>query len=161
VKKLVAVGFFLVIATEVLALLVPDRRFVLWTSGVVVALVLLSIRHFLAHQTGPAPAEPDLNDPAASLRRWLSRTETMIQWSESTRSDWDEHLRPMLARQYEMATGQKKSKDPAAFDATGRILFGGELWGWVDPDNVVRARRDEPGPGRAALDEILQRLEQV
>jgi hypothetical protein len=161
VKKLVAAGLFLVIAAEVLALLAPDRRFVLWTSGIVVALVLLSVRQFLAHQTRPAPAEPDLNDPGASLRRWLSRTETMIQWSESTRSDWDEHLRPMLARQYEMATGQKKSKDPAAFDATGRILFGGELWGWVDPDNVERSRRDEPGPGRAALDEILQRLEQV
>jgi hypothetical protein len=41
------------------------------------------------------------------------------------------------------------------------MLFGAELWPWVDPENVSLDRRDEPGPGRAALDEILQRLERV
>jgi hypothetical protein len=60
-----------------------------------------------------------------------------------------------------MATGQKQSKDRAAFQATGRMLFGAELWSWVDPQNVSRTGGDEPGPGREALDEILQRLEQV
>ena len=160
-KKLVAAGLCIVIAAELLALFLPDRRFVLWTAGAAVAVVLLSVRQLLARDSELAPAAPEFSDPGASLRRWLARTETLIGWSDTTRSDWDEHLRPMLARQYEMATGQKTSKDPAAFEATGRMLFGAELWGWVDPDNVVRARRDEPGPGRAALDAILQRLEQV
>ena len=41
------------------------------------------------------------------------------------------------------------------------MLFGDELWAWVDPDNVARADKHEPGPGAAALDEILRRLEQV
>jgi hypothetical protein len=95
------------------------------------------------------------------LRRWLSRTETLISQSEATRRDWDRHLRPTLARQYEMATGQKRSKDRVAYNATGRMLFGAELWPWVDPENVARDGIEAPGPGREALDEILQRLEWV
>jgi hypothetical protein len=41
------------------------------------------------------------------------------------------------------------------------MLFGAELWGWVNPDNVADTGGREAGPGRAALQEILQRLEQV
>jgi hypothetical protein len=67
----------------------------------------------------------------------------------------------MLARRFAIATGQKQAKDPAAFDATGRTLFGSELWAWVDPNNVSRTGVSEPGPGRARLEEILERLEQV
>jgi hypothetical protein len=67
----------------------------------------------------------------------------------------------MLARRFAIATGQKQAKDPAAFDATGRMLFGAELWAWVDPNNVARTGGREPGPGRATLEEILDRLEKV
>jgi hypothetical protein len=41
------------------------------------------------------------------------------------------------------------------------MLFGADLWAWVDPENVSRSGVTEPGPGREALDEILQRLERV
>ena len=41
------------------------------------------------------------------------------------------------------------------------MLFGDELWQWVDPENVSRTGGHEPGPGRDALDEILQRLERL
>ena len=54
--------------------------------------------------------------------------------------DWDRRLRPMLARQFELASGQRKAKDPRAFHATGRMLFGEQLWQWVDPDNISRDR---------------------
>lgn len=67
----------------------------------------------------------------------------------------------MLARQFELATGQQQRKDPAAFRATGEMLFGPKLWMWVDPDNIGRFDVDGPGPGRAALNEILERLEQI
>ena len=67
----------------------------------------------------------------------------------------------MLARQFELAAGQRKAKDPSAFDATGRMLFGDRLWQWVDPENVSRTGSTEPGPGRDALDDILRRLEQL
>jgi hypothetical protein len=95
------------------------------------------------------------------LQRWLSRTEMLVSRAESTRRDWDRHLRPMLARQFELATGQRQSRNQTAFRATGTMLFGQELWAWVDPQNVSRTGDSEPGPGREALDEILRRLERV
>jgi hypothetical protein len=160
-KKLVAAGLCLVIGVQVLALLMPDRRLVLATVGVAVALTLLALRWYLASGPDAEPTPQGTNDAEESLRRWLSRTETLISWSESTRSDWDRHLRPMLARQFGIATGQKQNKNPDGFRATGRMLFGDELWAWVDPDNVARTGKQAPGPGRSALDEILRKLEQV
>ena len=160
-KKLFILGLLAVVAAEVLALLLPNRRFVLAASGAAVALVLLAVRWYLAREAAAEPTVPPVDDSEKSLRRWLSRTETFIARSESTRSDWDRHLRPMLARQFEMATSHKKSTDRAAFHATGRVLFGDKLWEWVDPENVSRTGDREPGPGREVLDEILQRLEQV
>jgi hypothetical protein len=160
-KRLVAASVCIVVGAELVAMLLPDHRFVPWISGLAVAVVLVAVRRFLGHDIEPVPTEPECDDGGESLRRWLSRTQTLIRWSESTRSDWDRHLRPMLARQFGTATGQTQAKDPAAYQATGRMLFGAELWGWVDPENVARTGGRRPGPGRAVLDEILQRLEQV
>ena len=160
-KKLVAAGFFVVVLIEVVAFAVVDRALVLVVVGVMVALVLLTLRLYLLREPGYEPGGAPANDPAESLRRWLSRTETLVSRSESTRRDWDRHLRPMLARQFAMATGQRQARNDATFQATGNMLFGAELWAWVDPQNVSRTGGSEPGPGRQALDEILRRLEQV
>ena len=159
-KKLVAAGVFFVVLVELVAFVVLDRELVLVVVGIMVALVLLTLRLYLVREPG-YESDALSNDPAESLRRWLSRTETLISRAESTRRDWDRHLRPMLARQFEMATGQRQARNHAAFHATGKMLFGAELWGWVDPQNVSRTGESEPGPGREALDEILRRLEQV
>jgi hypothetical protein len=160
-KRAVVTGFCIVVGAELLVLLLPDRRLVLLAAGGVVALALVAVRWYLVGETDPEQADHRSNDPAETLRRWLSRTQMLISWSESTRSNWDRHLRPMLARQFEMATGQKQAKDRAAFQATGQMLFGDQLWAWVDPQNVARSGGHEPGPGRVALSEILQRLEQL
>jgi hypothetical protein len=160
-KKLVATGVFIVALVEVAAFAVLDRQVVLVVVGAMLALVLLALRFYLVREQALDAGGALGNDAAESLRRWLSRTEMLISRSESTRRDWDRHLRPMLARQFEMATGQRRAKDHAAFHVTGNMLFGAELWAWVDPQNVSRTGEDEPGPGRGALDEILRRLEQV
>jgi hypothetical protein len=159
-KKTVLLGVCFILGLELLALTQHDRRIVLAASGVGLALVLLSLRRALGG--GPEPAaETDADDLGDSLRRWLSTTETTIRWSESSRADWDRRLRPMLARRYELATGQRQSIDSAAFHATGEMLFGAQLWEWVNPNNVTRGGDRQPGPGRAALEEILRKLEQV
>jgi hypothetical protein len=159
-KKLVAAGVFIVLLVEALAIATLDRELILVAVGVMVALVLLTLRLYLVHEPG-YDAGAMTNDASESLRRWLSRTETLVSRAESTRRDWDRHLRPMLARQFELATGQRQARNHAAFHATGTMLFGSELWAWVDPQNVSRTGESEPGPGREALDEILRRLEQV
>lgn len=159
-KRLVVLSIFVVLSAELAALSFPDRRFVLWASGAAAASALLSVRRFVGHDAG-STAVATQNGLEDSLRSWLSRTETLIHWSESTRSDWDRRLRPILARRFEITTGQRQAKDPVAFSATGRMLFGPQLWSWVDPNNVAQTGGHEPGPGRATLEEILQRMEQV
>jgi hypothetical protein len=159
-KRIVALGISIILTAEVATLLLHDRRWVLWTAGVAVLFALVNVRRVLGHGVESPPlAAP--NALEESLRSWLSRTETLIHRSESTRADWDRHLRPMLARRYAITTGLNQAKDPVAFDATGRMLFGPQLWAWVNPNNVAPTGAREPGPGRATLEEILERLEQV
>lgn len=158
--RLVTLGVFLIVGVELLALVLHDRRFVLAGGGAALALVLLNVRRVLGRGAdGGDEAQPD--EMGDSLRRWLATTESTIRWSQSTRADWDRHLRPMLARRYEITTGQKQSKDRAAYHASGRMLFGAELWDWVNPNNVTHTGDRSPGPGRAALGEILRKLEQA
>jgi hypothetical protein len=161
VKKHVAAGVCVVIMVELVAIMVLDPELFLIAAGLVVAVVFLALRWLLSREAAPTDGADRADDPAASLRRWLSRTETLISRSESTRRDWDRHLRPMLARQFELATGQRRARNASAFHATGQMLFGEELWTWVDPQNVSRTGGEEPGPGRAALADILQRMERV
>jgi hypothetical protein len=157
-KRLLTLSVCVIVSVELVALSLHDRRFVLWAAGIAVVFTLVNVRRFVGqHVESPPAAAP--NSLENSLRSWLSRTETLIHWSESTRSDWDRHLRPMLARRFAIATGQRQAKDPAAFHAAGRMLFGAELWAWVDPNNVAETGGHEPGPGQETLEEILERIE--
>lgn len=159
--RAVAAALAVLVAVEIYAVVRLDRDDVLTVSGVALAGALVAARFALRGDPAPAPTATDADERGAALRRWVDRTETMIGWSEASRADWDRRLRPMLARQFELATGQRKVRDAKAFHATGQMLFGPELWQWVDPENVSRTGVDEPGPGRKALDEILRRLERV
>ena len=84
-KKLVAAGVFIVVLVELVAFAVLDRELVLVVVGVMVALVLLALRLYLVHEPGYESGGELSNDPAESLRRWLSRTEALISRSETTR----------------------------------------------------------------------------
>lgn len=158
-KAWAALGVSLMVGVEVLALLTHQRQIIPAASGAAVAALLFGVRRVMA---GAASAGDDAGPEHRTdlLRRWLSSTETLVYWSERTRADWDRHWRPILGRKFEVTTGQRRTKDRAAFDATGRMLFGPELWAWVDPENVTRTEGGDPGPGRDTLAEILQRLEQ-
>jgi hypothetical protein len=159
-NRTVILGVSLIASMELLTLVQHAHRFVLAASGVALTLALLSLRRVLGRDPEQV-AEADADELGDSLRRWLAATETTIRWTESSRRDWDLHLRPMLARRYELATGQRQSKDPAAYHAMGRMLFGADLWEWVNPNNITHSGDHHPGPGRGALEEILRKLEQV
>ena len=142
-----------------MVLVLPDRSVAGWVTGVTAAVVLGSMRWML--RDDETSAQPASDDAAELVAQWRSHTETLVRRAESTRQQWDRHLRPRLAREFASATGHRQTSDPAAFAATGRMLFGPQLWQWVDPDNVSALRAAEPGPGRAVLAEILQRLERL
>jgi hypothetical protein len=161
VNKLVILGLTLVVAVEVVTVTTAQRQVVLWMSGAAVAVVLLVGRRLLGHGFGAPVAEPLADGPAESLQRWISRTETLIRWADASQADWDRHLRPRLAREFMTATRERQGRDPAAMQATGRMVFGDDLWQWVDPSNVTRTKAREPAPGRAVLYEILQKLERI
>lgn len=162
-KKTVIAGLLLVVLVELVAVLMPDRRGVAWGAGAVVAVVMLTVRWALRDDSTSDESRNAADDAAELLVQWRSQTDTLIQRAETTRLQWDRHLRPRLAREFAAATGHRQAADPAAFVATGRMLFGPELWQWVDPDNVIStgAAAERPGPGRDVLDEILRRLERL
>lgn len=160
-KRIGVAAIMVVLCVQLVALSHPDRRVVLWMGATAATVALLLVRWLLVRNDGAVVDDSRARDPAEALRRWRSKTEILIARADSTRSDWDKYLRPMLARQFELATGQRKTKDPRAFHATAIALFGERLWPWVDPDNVSRTGADEPGPGRTVLDDVLQRLEGI
>ena len=160
--KIVVGGIALVLGVELLLLVGERRSLTLVVTGVVVGVVLLSFRAWLPESAQPTGLEEADLSPAESLDRWRARTEMMVGWADGTRGEWDRHLRPLLAREFAMATGHRVAKDARAHDASGRMLFGAELWPWIDPAAVAPYQdKDQPAPGRAALDEILQRLEKL
>lgn len=154
-SRILAAGFLGVVVAEVVGVLI-GWRWALPAAGVAVAVFAWQVRGNLAGVRRPAEAEPTVDPALDSLYRWKSQTESLIQWADTTRGDWDRYLRPKLARDFLQATRQK---EPAAAAAAGRLLFGEDLWQWVDPHNVSAARRGDPAPGRATLNTILERLE--
>lgn len=156
-KTVTVLGVSLVIGAELLVLLARQRQLLLPVSGIALMLLLVSLRRLLQYPDDRYAAEPDRDD---TLRRWLSSSETRIHWSETTRRDWDRHWRPVLARRFAVTAG-RHAKDRHASAVIGEMVFGAALWEWVDPGNVVPGGDQQPGPGRVALEEILQRLEQT
>jgi hypothetical protein len=154
-SRVLAVGLVGVLIAELVGMMV-GWPWALPAAGVGVLVFALQIRGNLAGVRRPAAEEPAQDAALESLHRWKSQTESLIEWADATRGEWDRYLRPKLARDFLAATRQK---EPAAVAAAGRLLFGEELWQWVDPQNVSAAKRSDPAPGRATLDTILQRLE--
>ena len=156
-NRVLAGGFLAVLIAEIVGI-VLGWRWALPVAGAAVALFGLQISGRLATAGRDGVDGQYSNDALESLQRWKAQTLELIRWADGTRGDWDRYLRPRLARDFLVATKQKES---AAVASTGRMVFGEELWQWVDPQNVSSARRDEPAPGRDALDQILRRLENL
>ncbi|WP_280203868.1 hypothetical protein [Nocardia farcinica] len=129
---------------------------------VAIALVLLlaSLRERTARAADDRADEID-NGPVEMLRRWEARAQMLADRADGTRADWDRHLRPLLAKEFELSAGMLVAKNRRAMEAAGLHQFGPELWRWVDPANSELRDQTTPAPGRAALDEILHRLQRM
>ncbi|MBB5913286.1 hypothetical protein BJY24_002153 [Nocardia transvalensis] len=108
------------------------------------------------------PADDEIgNGPAEMLNRWHARAQMLTDRADGSRADWDRYLRPLLAKEFELSSGHRIAKNRRATEAAGQLLFGPELWRWVDPANSATRDTNTRAPGRAALDEILRRLQSM
>lgn len=119
---------------------------------------LLAAAMWVAGQAGGLRRRrhPDVSPPAAADSA-LASAQATVAWAAGTRSDWDRHVRPVIAREYDDIVGGRRSATDRA--ATGELMFGPELWPLVDPGRHCPGQPDRPGPGRAALSRILERME--
>ncbi|MER7450184.1 hypothetical protein ABTW96_07840 [Nocardia beijingensis] len=160
----VVITCVIVIAVMELVAVERARELLLVVAGIPVAVALAWLIWSLLEraEAGDADAMEDMeNGPAEMLRRWHARAQMLADRADGSRADWDRHLRPLLAKEFELSSGQRVAKNRRAVEAAGVHQFGPELWRWVDPANS--ALRDQTGraPGRAALDEILSRLQRM
>ncbi|WP_459548986.1 hypothetical protein [Nocardia sp. X0981] len=159
-----------IVAATVLAVAVFEivaslraRDFVLVAAGFPVAVALGCFVWVLLRpeKREKEPADDMENGPAEMLRHWHARAEMLVDRADGSRADWDRHLRPLLAKEFQLSAGLRVSKNRRALENAGIHLFGAELWRWVDPADSALRDQDTPAPGRAALDEILSRLQRM
>lgn len=159
-----------IVAAAVLAVVVFEtaaylraRDFVLVAAGLPVAVALGCFVWVLLRpeKRKKEPADDMDNGPAEMLRHWHARAEMLVDRADGSRADWDRHLRPLLAKEFQLSAGLRVSKNRRALENAGHHLFGAELWRWVDPADSALRDQDTPAPGRAALDEILSRLQRM
>lgn len=160
-----------VLVTAIVAVLsVESVAFVEWPEAVLpltalpVACALALLTSSLRESRAAAqddPSEEIDNGPAEMLQRWQARAQMLAARADGTRADWDRHLRPLLAKEFESSAGTRVAKDRRSMAAAGLHLFGPQLWRWVDPADVDIRDQSTPAPGRAALDEILGRLQRM
>ncbi|MEV6325062.1 hypothetical protein AB0M45_28365 [Nocardia sp. NPDC051787] len=155
-----------VIAVAVVELVAVERArgLLLIVAGIPVAMALGWLVWSLLDRSG-AGEEPEIdemeNGPAEMLQRWHARAQMLADRADGTRAEWDRHLRPLLAKEFELSAGQRVAKNRRAVEAAGIHQFGPELWRWVDPANSALRDQTSRAPGRAALDEILSRLQRM
>ncbi|MFE7743844.1 hypothetical protein [Nocardia sp. NPDC057455] len=139
------------------------RGLLLIVAGIPVAVALgwLIWSLFERSEAGDDEVEDMENGPAEMLQRWHARAQMLADRADGSRADWDRHLRPLLAKEFELSAGQRVAKNRRAVEAAGIHQFGPELWRWVDPANSALRDQTSRAPGRAALDEILSRLQRM
>jgi hypothetical protein len=160
----VVVACVIVVALIELVAVERARGLLLIVTGIPVAVALGWLVWSLRERSGSG-AEDSIEDmengPAEMLQRWHARAEMLADRADGTRADWDRHLRPLLAKEFELSSGQRVAKNRRAVEAAGIHQFGPELWRWVDPANSALRDQTSRAPGRAALDEILSRLQRM
>ncbi|MGQ4616936.1 hypothetical protein [Nocardia sp. R7R-8] len=161
--KVVVTGVIVIAVVELVAV---ERApgLLLIAAGIPVAVALGRLIWSLLEraEAGDAEAIEDTeNGPAEMLRRWHARAQTLADRADGSRADWDRHLRPLLAKQFELSSGHRVAKNRSAVEAAGVHQFGPELWHWVDPADSDLRDRAGRAPGRAVLEEILSRLQRM
>jgi hypothetical protein len=162
-RTAIAIGAMAVVGALEFAAFAARRDLLPVVAGIPVAVALVTLVWALAYR--PGVREDDYGDneidngPTEMLHRWHARASMLADRADGSRADWDRHLRPLLAKEFELSSGHRITKDRRATEAAGVLQFGPELWKWVDPANSQLRDQSTRAPGRAALEEILRRLQ--
>lgn len=124
----------------------------------VAALALLWLR--LVHRSGTSASEESGTDepPPDSA---LARATAAVGWAEGSRRDWDQHVRPLLAREITDVARSHTRPAGTSPQQAARSLLGARLWSLVDPAQPFTTDLDRPGPGRSELAAVLDELERL
>ncbi|GAB2716523.1 hypothetical protein [Nocardia thraciensis] len=165
-RSVIVGGAVAVIVVLELIALGNQRELLALLAGVPVlgalGLLLWSLVERSRAETPAGPGDDEIdNGPAEMLRHWRARAQMLAERADGSRADWDRHLRPLLAKEFELSSGHRISKNRRATESAGILLFGPELWRWVDPANSALRDQNSRAPGRPALDEILRRLQSM
>ncbi|MBL1077425.1 hypothetical protein JK358_23765 [Nocardia sp. 2] len=164
-RLVIVIGAVLLVGAAELVVLDKARESLLVVAGIPVAGALVLLIWSLLERARRLQREPEDNEidngPAEMLHRWQARATMLADRADGTRADWDRHLRPLLAKEFELTSGHRMAKNRRATEQAGQLLFGPELWRWVDPANAALRDQSNPAPGRPALDEILRRLQNM
>ncbi|MGH3432295.1 MAG: hypothetical protein ACRDQB_05600, partial [Thermocrispum sp.] len=114
---------------------------------VLAAALLLAAAMWLAGHPAENPPANAARDPRAGVPpapdSVLAAARLTVAWASGSRADWDRHVRPVLAREFDAMTGGRRSAGDRA--VTGELLFGPELWPLVDPAGTFGTGLDLPG----------------
>ncbi|WP_063042319.1 hypothetical protein [Nocardia pseudovaccinii] len=147
----------LAVAGVELAAVAVDRRLLAVVSGIALATIVVAFAALSMRASGDVVTPPVESPGMESVTRWRARTSVLLQYADGSRGEWDRQVRPLLAREFLLAIGSPEPGGNALSEA-GRDFFGPELWRWVDPSAAMVTADSVPGPGRATLGEILERM---
>lgn len=91
----------------------------------------------------------------------LERTERMLSMAATTAFDLHFRLRPVLREVAEQRLAERRGLLLDSADARVVEACGDELWEVVRPDRKAPDHRYKPGLGRAELERVVARLEEI
>jgi hypothetical protein len=128
-------------------------------AGVLVAAVVVVVNVWLRWQRSrsrPAKIEPNTVEASPIYRRYL----VAAAWAGGSPRNWDHSVRPVLAELVELAVAAR-SPQHGDVNEIVREKLGDDLWALVDRGAPRSEDRQGSGAGRAALLEILNRVEKT
>lgn len=138
-------------------------------EGLVALGIVLASAALLAARaaiTPPASRRPAARRPASPAVRAADfpayrKIESNLGWAGGSQRHYDHITRPMLSRLLGAALEERHRLDISGHPEEARRLVGADLWSLIDPSAPQSDDSNAPGPDRAVLSRVVDRLEQL